>query len=60
MASWVIRHKATKRVVCETWNPAIRRGLTADYEAVPIRDYLAEVNRAASAAKPAPKEPVEA
>jgi len=60
MASWVIQHKATKRVVCETWNPAIRRVLTADYEAVPIRDYLAEVNRAASAAKPASKEPVEA
>lgn len=45
--SWVIRNKATKHVVCETWDPARIRGLTEAYEAVPIADYLAEVNRAA-------------
>lgn len=53
--SWVIRDKATKRVVVETWSPAIVKGLTADYEAVPILDYLAEIR---ATAKPASaKEP---
>lgn len=48
MASWVIRHKATKRVVCETWDPVRIRHLTEAYEAVPIADYLAEINRDAA------------
>lgn len=43
--SWVIRNKATKHVVCETWDPLRIRYLTPAYEAVPIAAYLAEINR---------------
>lgn len=46
-ASWVIREKATKAVVCETFNRRVVDALnTAKYEAVPIQQYLAELNRA--------------
>ena len=46
--SWIIRRKDTREVICETWEPRIiSRINTAKYEAVPIVDYLAEINRAA-------------
>ena len=45
-ASWVIREKATGRVILETFNPKLVAALnTARYEAVPILDYLVEINR---------------
>ena len=43
-ASWVIRDKASKAVVCETFESRIVECLnTAKYEAVPILAYLQEV-----------------
>jgi hypothetical protein len=45
-ASWVIREKATGRVILETFNPKVVTALnTAKYEAVPILDYLVALNR---------------
>jgi len=45
-ASWIIRNKETKAVVCETFNAKAVAALnTAKYEAVPILTYLAELNR---------------
>jgi hypothetical protein len=50
-ASWVIRDKASKAVVCETFNPTfVRRLNTARYEAVPILAYLQEFNASLKAA----------
>jgi hypothetical protein len=50
-ASWVIRDKATKTPVMETFNPATVDRLNTDkYEAVPIGQYLGEIN---GKAKPA-------
>jgi hypothetical protein len=44
--SWVIREKATGRVVCETFNRKIAAAVNpARYEAVPIGEYLAALNR---------------
>ena len=44
-ASWVIRYKESKEVVCETFNPKLVAALNTDrYEAVPILDYLVELN----------------
>ncbi len=44
-ASWVIRVKATKKVVMETYDPKKVAALnTTKYEAVPILDYLHEIN----------------
>lgn len=44
-ASWVIRDKATKAAVMETFNPKLaERVNTAKYEAVPIGQYLGEIN----------------
>lgn len=44
-ASWVIRDKASKAVVCETFNVKLVATLnTAKYEAVPILEYLASLN----------------
>lgn len=44
-ASWVIREKATGRVICETFNAAIVRALnTAKYDAIPIMAYLQSLN----------------
>lgn len=44
-ASWVIREKASKRVICETFDKRVVARLnTAKYEAVPILDHLAEFN----------------
>lgn len=45
-ASWVIRNKATHEVIMETFDTRKVNALnTAKYEAVPIYDYLQEVNR---------------
>ena len=45
-ASWVIREKATARVIMETYDRAKVDMLnTAKYEAVPIHEYLASLNR---------------
>ena len=45
-ASWVIRNKATKEVMFETFNRNIVWKLNYDkYEAVPILAYLQEINR---------------
>lgn len=44
--SWVIREKGTVVGLFETFNPKRVAALnTARYEAVPIGDYLADVNR---------------
>lgn len=45
-ASWVIREKATGDVVMETFDKAKVAALnTAKYEAVPVQEYLASLNR---------------
>lgn len=44
-ASWVIRNKATKEVLFETFDQAKVKALnTAKYEAVPIQEYLGSIN----------------
>lgn len=44
-ASWVIRNKVTKEVVCETFDARKVSALnTAKYEAVPILEYLQSLN----------------
>ena len=44
-ASWVIREKATGRVIAETFNPNIAAAVnTEKYEAVPILEYLVSLN----------------
>jgi hypothetical protein len=44
-ASWVIREKASKKVVMETFDPAKVSALnTTKYEAIPILKYLYELN----------------
>jgi len=49
-ASWVIRDKTTKQVVMETYDPKkVERLNTAKYEAVPIGQYLGELNTLAHA-----------
>lgn len=46
IASWVLRNKTTKEVICETFNPLHLAHLNAEkYEAVPILEYLQEINR---------------
>ncbi len=43
--SWIIRNKATRQVIMETFDPSKVAALnTAKYEAVPIRAYLASLN----------------
>lgn len=43
--SWIIRNKTTKQVVLETFSRKIVQALNvAKYEAVPIREYLYEMN----------------
>lgn len=45
-ASWVIREKATGNVIMETYDRAKVDALnTKKYEAVPILEYLASLNR---------------
>ena len=44
-ASWVIRERATGRVLFETFNARLVAALnTARYEAVPILAYLGSIN----------------
>jgi hypothetical protein len=46
-ASWVVREKLTGKVVFETFDPEkVQRLNAAKYEAVPILEYLGQVNRA--------------
>lgn len=48
-ASWVIREKATGRVIVETFSRKTAEAInTAKYEAVPIRAYLASINGAST------------
>src|SRR5690606_34619260 len=46
--SWVIKEKATGKVICETFNASLVAMVntvdTSRYEAVPILDYLASLN----------------
>lgn len=50
--SWVIRNKDTKAVVCETFDSRKVAALnTEKYEAVPILDYLCELNASIKAAQ---------
>lgn len=45
-ASWVLRNKVTKEVICETFDERKVNALnTEKYEAVPILAYLQELNR---------------
>lgn len=45
-ASWVIRNTATGEVVMETFNPKLVAALNVKkFEAVPILDYLVDLNR---------------
>jgi len=47
-ASWVIREKATGKVLFETFDQKKVDALnTVKYEAVPIHEYLASLNRRA-------------
>jgi len=49
-ASWVLRNKTTKEVICETFDERKVAALnTAKYEAVPILAYLQELNRSIKA-----------
>lgn len=45
-SSWVIRNRTTKEVICETWNyHAVTCLNTQKYEAIPILEYLNELNQ---------------
>ncbi len=45
-ASWILRNKITKEVICETFDPSKVTALnTEKYEAVPIQEYLGSLNR---------------
>ncbi len=44
-ASWVIREKETRRVICETFSERAVAALKPKYEAVPILQYLQELNQ---------------
>lgn len=45
-ASWVIREKATGSVIAETFSAKLVAALnTGKFEAVPIRFYLASLNK---------------
>jgi len=44
-ASWIIRDKLTKEVVCEIFSPALVSTLnTEKYEAIPAFEYLVSIN----------------
>lgn len=44
-ASWILREKESKKVIMETFDARKVAALnTAKYEAVPILDYLQELN----------------
>ena len=42
-ASWIIRNKETKEVICETFNDPTNK-LKSIYEAIPILEYLQGIN----------------
>ena len=47
IGSWVIRNKETKEVICEIFTQKFIASLNEEkYEAVPIAEYLGELNRA--------------
>lgn len=55
VASWVIRNKATGEVVMETFDRKKVDALnTAKYEAVPVQEHLASLNKPAPFPAPAP------
>jgi hypothetical protein len=44
-ASWVLRNKETKEVICETFDKSKVDALnTEKYEAIPILEYLVSLN----------------
>ncbi|MDE2099148.1 MAG: hypothetical protein KGL39_17975 [Patescibacteria group bacterium] len=43
--SWIIIHRDTGRVITETWTRELAENLKPEYEAVPIKEYLAGFNR---------------
>jgi len=44
-ASWILRNKETKEVICETFDQRKVAALNTDkYEAIPILEYLASLN----------------
>ena len=43
-ASWVIRERATGRVIMETFNEHLLETINPEYEMVPIERYLDELN----------------
>lgn len=47
-ASWIIRNKTTREVICETFSPAFVAAInTTKYEVVPILEYLQSLNNRA-------------
>ena len=51
--SWVIRNKATKEVIMETFDPRKFTALnTSKYEAVPILEYLVALNKSLKSSVP--------
>lgn len=51
-ASWVIKERGTGRIVLETFDPKKVAALnTSKYEAVPILEHLASLNRTESKKK---------
>ena len=45
-ASWVLRNKITKEVICETFDARKVAALNTDkYETVPILEYLVSLNK---------------
>ena len=56
--SWVIRNKETKEVIAETFSRKVVDALnTQKYEAVPIREFLASLNRVVKESSTAQTEP---
>lgn len=50
--SWVIRERATGRVLFETFSRKVAAAInTAKYEAVPILQYLGSINAAIKASR---------
>lgn len=49
-ASWVVREKSSGKVMFETYSAKLVAALNIDkYEAVPIKEYLASINRSIKA-----------
>lgn len=48
-ASWIIREKASKKVIAETFSPALAEAVnTEKYEVIPILEYLQSLNERAA------------